>query len=124
MADSPLTCNACPHAPAILLAAIRRTYGDRTPAPGHVLRLLCGECAERTREICEHGGREVTFLAVAPLLSESQRFQVSEARDILGTWDLANPGGISRETVLADQVRNLLAVVDLAFPSATEASHG
>lgn len=53
---------------------------------------------------------------MAEALSESQRFQVSEARDILGTWDLANPGVISRETVLADQVRYLLAIVDNAFP--------
>lgn len=64
--DSPLTCNGCLHAQATLLAAVRRTYGDRTPAPGHVLRLLCGDCAERTREICERGGRAVTFLAVGP----------------------------------------------------------
>ena len=50
-------------------------------------------------------------------LDESQRFQVEEARDILGTWDEANPGGISRETVLADQVRALLAIIDQAFPA-------
>lgn len=54
-------------------------------------------------------------------LSESQQFQVSEARDILGTWDLDNPGGVSRETVLADQVRTLLGIIDQAFPAATAA---
>lgn len=49
-------------------------------------------------------------------LGESEQFQVQEARDILGTWDLANPGGVGRETVLADQVRALLAIIDQAFP--------
>lgn len=53
-------------------------------------------------------------------LSESQRFQVGEARDILGTWDMANPGGVGRETVLADQVRALLVIVDQAFPAGAE----
>lgn len=57
-------------------------------------------------------------------LTESQRFQVSEARDILGTWDLANLGGISRETVLADQVRALLAIIDQAFPATQGATRG
>lgn len=50
-------------------------------------------------------------------LGESERFQVGEARDILGTWDMANPGIISRESVLADQVRALLAIIDQAFPA-------
>jgi hypothetical protein len=45
-------------------------------------------------------------------LDESQQFQIREARDILATWDEANPGGVSRETVLADQVRTLLAIID------------
>jgi hypothetical protein len=45
-------------------------------------------------------------------LTESQLFQVQEARDILGTWDLNNPGGVGRETVLADQIRTLLAIID------------
>jgi hypothetical protein len=54
------------------------------------------------------GGRE----AKPPALTESQRFQVQEARDVLGTWDLNNPGIISRETVLADQARALLAIID------------
>ena len=55
---------------------------------------------------------------MAGALDESQRFQVEEARDILGTWDMADPGVISRESVLAGQVRHLLAVVDQAFPPA------
>jgi len=51
-------------------------------------------------------------------LTESQRFQVQEARDCLGTWDLARaPGVISRESVLADQVRNLLAIIDEVVPA-------
>jgi hypothetical protein len=49
-------------------------------------------------------------------LSESQQFQVSEARNILATWDLAMPIGVSRETVLADQVRHLLAIIDQMDP--------
>jgi hypothetical protein len=53
----------------------------------------------------------------AGLLTESQRFQVQEARDCLGTWDLNRaPGVISRESVLADQVRNLLAIIDAVAP--------
>jgi hypothetical protein len=54
------------------------------------------------------GGSE----AKPPALTESERFQVQEARDILGTWDLNNPGGVSQETVLADQARALLAIID------------
>lgn len=52
------------------------------------------------------------------MLTESQRFQVQEARDILGTWDLARVGAdyIDRERVLADQVRTLLAVIDTVAP--------
>jgi len=51
------------------------------------------------------------------ILTESQRFQVQEARDCLGTWDLnRNPDVISRERVLADQVRNLLAIIDAVAP--------
>lgn len=65
-AASPLTCNGCLHAPATLLAAMGRTNADRTPAPGHVLRLLCGDCAGKAREITERTERTVTFLAVGP----------------------------------------------------------
>lgn len=65
---SPLTCDGCSHAPATVLAVMGRTNTDRTPAPGHVLRLLCGECVARTREICAAGGRVVTFTALGPVL--------------------------------------------------------
>lgn len=54
------------------------------------------------------------------VLDEGQRSRAQEARDILGTWDLARDGnpGIDRERVLADQVRALLAVIDeLAAPA-------
>jgi hypothetical protein len=58
---------------------------------------------------------------VAVTLTESQRFQVAEARDCLGTWDLNRaPGVISRESVLADQVRNLLAIIDEVAPATGE----
>jgi hypothetical protein len=53
----------------------------------------------------------------SPILTESERFQIREARDILGTWDLNSPGGVSRETVLADQVRTLLAIIDEKGPA-------
>ena len=49
-------------------------------------------------------------------LGESQRFQVEEARDILGAWDETRPHS-GRETVLAEQVRHLLAIIDQAFPA-------
>lgn len=48
-------------------------------------------------------------------LSDDERFRVQEARDILGTWDLARgpaAGDVyDRERVLADQVRALLSVI-------------
>jgi hypothetical protein len=59
------------------------------------------------------------------ILTESQRFQVAEARDRLSTWDLARgPGVISRESVLADQVRNLLEIIDAVAPAAGEEGDG
>lgn len=61
---SPLTCNGCLHAPATLLAAMGRTHADRTSAPGHVLRLLCRDCADKTADITRGGGRLVTFFAI------------------------------------------------------------
>jgi hypothetical protein len=67
---SPLTCNGCLNAPATRLAVLGRTNADRTPAPGHVLRLLCPGCAARTQEICKAGGRMVTFLAVTTIAGE------------------------------------------------------
>lgn len=59
--------------------------------------------------------------AAAGILTESQSFQVREARDILGTWDLAREGctGIDRERVLADQVRALLAILGGIAPEAS-----
>jgi hypothetical protein len=63
---------------------------------------------------------------VAVTLTESQRFQVAEARDCLGTWDLARAGvgGIDRESVLAGQVRNLLAIIDAVAPVTGEENDG
>ena len=45
---------------------------------------------------------------------EPAAFQVNEARDTLAHWDAirASEPATSRERVLADQVRNLLAIVD------------
>lgn len=68
--DERLTCNSCLHAPASVLAVLGRTNADRTPAPGHVLRLLCDDdCAGRTRDICGRAGRAVTFVPLtAPVM--------------------------------------------------------
>jgi hypothetical protein len=68
--EPPLTCNGCLSAPATRLAVFGRTNADRTPAPGHVLRLLCPGCAARTQVICKAGGRMVTFLAVTTITAE------------------------------------------------------
>ena len=49
------------------------------------------------------------------VLSESQRFQVEEARNVLGTWELARSADapyLDREAVLVGQLRNVLAVCD------------
>jgi hypothetical protein len=45
---------------------------------------------------------------------ESAAFQLSEARDVLARWDAEQDGEpvISREKVLADQVRALLAIIE------------
>ena len=45
---------------------------------------------------------------------ESTEFQLSEARDVLARWDAGQDGcpECSREKVLADHVRALLAIVD------------
>jgi histidine triad (HIT) family protein len=61
----------------------------------------------------------------AGLLAEAQRFQVQEARDCLGTWDLARaPGVTSRESVLAGQVRALIAIIDAVAPVTGEENDG
>jgi hypothetical protein len=50
-------------------------------------------------------------------LSDSQRFQVSEARDLLALWD-ENRGldgrNYSTERTLADHLRNMLAIIEPA----------
>jgi hypothetical protein len=52
-------------------------------------------------------------------LSDWQRFQISEARDVLARWDAGHDDSniYDRERVLADQVRNLLAIIGQALPS-------
>jgi hypothetical protein len=52
-----------------------------------------------------------------PEPDESAAFQLGEARDVLARWDAEQEDGepvFSREKVLADQVRTLLAIVDQA----------
>jgi len=92
-ADIPeLTCDTCGHSPVSVLAVMGRTYVDRSPAPGHVLRLCCGACAGRTRDILAKAGRAVTFLVLAPetlLAAENTRLAGALRRlasqDWLGT---------------------------------------
>lgn len=69
------------------------------------------------------GVRRMLDAVFPPRLSESQRFQVDEARDRLAEWDGAAPHS-GRETVLADQVRALLAIIGQAFPVAGEEVSG
>ena len=56
-------------------------------------------------------------------LDDSQRFQVGEARDLLATWDLnrGDPAVYNTERVLADQLRNLLAIIEASLLAAKEA---
>lgn len=76
------------------------------------------------------GGGPMWTLTITPHpmeadLGEAQCFQVREARDALATWDLArDPEAISRESVLADQVRALLAIIDAVMPACGEGNHG
>lgn len=58
------------------------------------------------------------FVFAEPL-SNSQRWQVREARDLLALWD-QNRGGpdvYGTERTLADQVRTLLAIIDQVAPA-------
>ena len=65
------------------------------------------------------------MMSDAAILTEAQRFQVAEVRDCLATWDLArNPDVTDRERVLADQVRNLLAIIDAVAPVTGEENDG
>jgi hypothetical protein len=62
---------------------------------------------------------------VAVILTEAQRFQVTEARDCLGTWAFIRRADVTdRERVLADQVRNLLAIIDAVAPVTGEENDG
>jgi hypothetical protein len=57
-------------------------------------------------------------------MNESQRFRVQQARDILGTWDLARDDGIyDRERVLADSIRALLEVIDQTAQASRAVAH-
>lgn len=55
--------------------------------------------------------------AAIPALTDSQHWQVGEARDILAAWDGDRGGDIySTERTLADLLRNMLAIVDQVAP--------
>jgi hypothetical protein len=60
--EMPLTCDGCSHAAAAWMAAMGRANADRSPAPGHVLRLLCDDCGGKTKETCDRAGRAITFI--------------------------------------------------------------
>jgi hypothetical protein len=55
----------------------------------------------------------IAWRDAARTLTDWQRFQVSEARDVLSRWDAGrdDSGIYDREKVLADQARSLLAIV-------------
>lgn len=59
-------------------------------------------------------------------LTDDQRFQVSEARDLLARWDRERftEDGYAAERTLADQVRALLAIVDQVAPDETAKEAG
>lgn len=65
---------------------------------------------------CRRGWRAKPQAAEVPSsLTDSQRWQVGEARAALAAWDAErNPDGdvYGTERTLADHVRNLLAIVD------------
>lgn len=76
------------------------------------------------------GERLMWTIAITPHpmeadLTEAQCRQVQEARDALGTWDLArDPDVTGRESVLADQVRALLAIIDAIASACGEGNDG
>ena len=122
--------------PGSLVTVSATAGGFRAADPAEsVVRIEARDGWTATAGEDEHGRMEVRIAkAAAPeaagmagdsgpagLLTESQRFQVQEARDALGTWDLARaPGEISRESVLADQVRALLDIIGAVAPAAVE----
>lgn len=60
--------------------------------------------------------RYVTTEPVEPELSETERWQVEEARTMLGRWLAAHDREISTEWALADHARALLAITDQLAP--------
>ena len=91
-------------------------YGGADPgAPGRLK-------AEAERWLAEFAASLGAVFPGEP--GEPAAFQVSEARDTLALWDRNQAGEpvTSRERVLADQVRNLLAIVALlTIPAGEEA---
>jgi hypothetical protein len=78
---------------------------------------VANDPAEVTCRSCAKNHGDIGRLSRAPeavRLTDSQRFQVDEARDLLDRWDRERfaEDGYGAERTLADQVRNLLAIVD------------
>lgn len=64
---------------------------------------------------------EAVEQAASPRLSETGRWQVEQARDLLGRWDSAHgPEIYGTERTLADQLRGMLALVDQLAPPDTD----
>lgn len=117
----PLPCSWCSNSPGThWLVYDYRVNGKSS----RFQQLLCGPCAHQTTVLSPNCIAWWLF-ELAPdrceegPLTEDQRFQVQQARDILGTWELArDPDApfLDREAVLADQVRTLLAIIDEVAP--------
>jgi hypothetical protein len=107
-----------------VLAAVE-SAGPPTPSPEVVqwnVRLPDGRPL-----LAAHFADDLTAVRsdTGPKLSETERWQVNEARDMLARWDgdagprrsLADQG---REMVLADHVRALLAITDQLAPQGAD----
>ena len=95
--------------------------GNIAAAQGEARRLVTASAELYARLIALGAASDVATAAGAESarLDESQRFQISEARDRLAEWDETAPHS-GREEVLAGQVRNLLAIIDHELPGTSE----
>lgn len=84
----------------------------------------CAPCSSAAGEEIWHGPLGCPANKAGRAISDSQRWQVDEARDLLARWDQERfaEDGYGAERTLADQVRNLLAIVDQAAPDETALS--
>jgi hypothetical protein len=65
-----------------------------------------------------YGARIAVWRADGPLLSDSERWQVEEARQMVARWDQRHGNDIyGTDRALADAARGLLAIVDQIAPA-------